>query len=141
MSLEAFLYEVAFLVALVAPLAAAGLLAFAMRRRARTRRRVAVCVAVLLATLAAHPIAQFPVLEPFDEHRGHVLAAKANAAQLVGMTGEQARALLGTPNSVHHFASGTTLWAYKQLPGYWFGSSFQVFVRDKAVTGFEANDD
>jgi len=140
MSLETFLHESAFVVALLAPLAAAALLVLAMRRRVRTRRRVAVCAAVLLATLTAHPITQLPVLEPLDEQRGHALAAKASAAQLVGMTDEQARALLGTPRSVHH-SDGTTLWAYKQLPGYWLGSSFQVFLRDEAVTGFEANDD
>lgn len=140
MSVET-IYEVAFLVALVAPVASLGLLVSALRPRVRTRRRVAVCVAVLLATLIAHPFAQIPVLEPFDERRGEVLTAKVHAAQLVGMTGEQARSLLGEPSAVHHLESGTTIWAYKQLPGYWLGSAFQVFVRDEFVTGFEANDD
>ena len=139
--LEYILHDTVFAMALVAPVVAVALFVLSLRRRSRTRRRIAWCAAFLVATVAVNPIAQFFFLEPFDAHRGHVLASEASNSGLVGMNAEQARAMLGTPDSVHHFESGTTLWAYKQVPGYWLGSSFQVFFRDNAVTGFEANDD
>jgi len=139
--MEYTVYDAAFTIALVAPMVTAALFFLSLRRRNRTRRRVASCAALLAATVAVNPVAQAFFLEPFDAHRGHLLASEASCSGLVGMSAEQVRARLGTPDTVHHFKSGEILWAYKQLPGYWLGSSFQVFFRDNAVSGFEANDD
>lgn len=139
--MERILHDTAFTLALVAPVVAVALFVLSLRPRGRTRRRIALSAAFLVATVAVNPIAQVFFLEPFDAHRGDVLASEASNAGLVGMSAEQARATLGEPDSVSYIESGTTLWAYKQLPGYWLGSSFQVFLRDDAVTGFEANDD
>ncbi|MBL7983917.1 MAG: hypothetical protein JNM91_02915 [Flavobacteriales bacterium] len=56
------------------------------------------------------------------------------------MDREQARDLLGAPSRVRDYG-GTLTWEYKQIPGYWFGSHFQVFFRAGVVYGVEPNDD
>jgi len=131
-----------FLLVMGAPLFAGTWLVLTLsRKRSRSWRRVGWCSVALLATLACHPLVQLSVLEPFDEQQGAALAAQATEWGLVGMAPAEVRSLLGEPTYVSQLDHDTTCWGYKQLPGYWFGSHFQVFIARQSVTGFEANDD
>jgi hypothetical protein len=133
-----FLFYLAFV---VAPLAAGVLLIVQVRKH---RRLFALPVwgaifGVVLATLV-NPLTQVLILEDLDTSRGSDLARQAREAGLVGMNMNQVSRLFGTPEGVLDNAVDST-WEYKQLPGYWFGSHFQVFFESGQVVGFEPNDD
>jgi hypothetical protein len=95
------------------------------------------------------------LLEGLDRRRGRELDQLARDVGIVGMRPQAVRALLGKPAAVWRDypriedATGRivrefhpyTAWEYKQLPGYWIGSHFQVFFREGAVSNVEANDD
>jgi hypothetical protein len=140
--LEANVADAVFLLAMAAPLFAGLWLVLTLcRQRTRDWRRAGWCSVALLATLACHPLVQLWVLEPYDEQRGLALSARATEGGLVGMAPAEVRGLLGEPTYVSQLDHDTTCWGYKQLPGYWLGSHFQVFIQRRSVTGFEANDD
>lgn len=139
---EIIISNAVFFLVMAAPLIAGTLLVLTVaRRRSRTSARVVWCSVALLAALAFNPLFQYLVLEPYDQQRGLALAAHASSASLLGMAATDARGLFGEPSYVWQLDSDTTCWGYKQLPGYWLGSHFQVFLEDQAVVGFEANDD
>ncbi|MBK7944432.1 MAG: hypothetical protein IPJ85_03560 [Flavobacteriales bacterium] len=111
-------------------------------RKARTETCCNLRNPVPSALLANPTSGQYLLLEPFDNRRGSELAQHAHESRLIGSTQSRVRAFLGEPSRIKEYAPGALTWEYKQLPGYWFGSHFQVFFGTTGlVEGFEANDD
>jgi hypothetical protein len=131
-----------FLACFIAPaFVAVALLVSAFRSRSRTTRRIVSLFSLLLVTLAAHPVAQFWVLEPLDQRRGNAMKHQADDSDLVGKTRSEVRATLGSPSVEYSSTPGRETWEYKQVTGYWLGSHFQVFFEQDTVYGYEPNDD
>ncbi|MBP6642485.1 MAG: hypothetical protein KA186_05325 [Flavobacteriales bacterium] len=96
---------------------------------------------IFVVAMLVDPISQAIILEPLDNRRGAAMAKRAHAAGIIGMDHDQVRALLGEPSRVQYFSGYEPTWEYKQVPGYWSGSHFQVFFKSGVVYSVEPNDD
>ena len=140
--MKLWLDNTVFAIALCGPLVVGLLGAVDLwRRRTGFGRRGAYWSVALLVTLAVHPLVQYPFLEPLDARRGDALADHATTAGLLGMTSSCVERLLGSPSYRNDRSLTAMTWGYKQVPGYWLGSHFQVFFEDGKVVGYEPNDD
>jgi hypothetical protein len=139
---EVWILTLAYLALIVAPLGAgvSAVLALRKHRRLWTPSVMASLAGIFVAILM-NPISQVLVLEGFDTARGAELARKAQAAGLVGLGMDKVVKLYGSPLGGAEYSPGTMTWEYKQLPGYWMGSHFQIFFKSGKVVGFEPNDD
>ncbi len=135
------LTDLCFLVALFAPIGTALCLttSFLLGHQPPSRPIKLWSVAFLLSLLM-NPVVQLFLLEPLDNLRGDTFRRRASEAGIIGMDQEQVRALFDEPDKRGECKDVTT-WEYKQLPGYWFGSNFQIFFRSGRVYGTEPNDD
>ncbi len=134
--------ELIFLIALVLPVLVAAFLVKALieRRQHNGNRKLKTWAVVMVLALLWNPVFQVFILEPLDNMRGASFRNRASAAGIIGMDDTQVRSLLGEPSRIQ-CDSDVLTWEYKQIPGYWFGSYFQVFFRSGVVYGVEANDD
>jgi hypothetical protein len=98
-------------------------------------------LAIVVLSVLANPLLQRVYLEGLDSSRGQAFQARALSLGLVGSSSERALAAFGKPSYTWPLSSGSTIWGYKQVPGYWLGSHFQVSVRDGIITSIEPNDD
>lgn len=127
--------------ALLPLLVALYFLVSAFRKRHRIgQRRTWVWASVFILVLLSNPFSQPFLLEGYDSARGAAMARRGHRAGIIGMDQEQVRKLLGEPTRIRDY-SGTPTWEYKQVPGYWMSSYFQVFFKAGKVYGIEANDD
>ncbi|MBK9514232.1 MAG: hypothetical protein IPO05_11560 [Flavobacteriales bacterium] len=110
-------------------------------RTCRGAGPVRLWVGILVVFVLVDPVTQVFLLEPVDNRRGAAMARMTHAAGIIGMDHTQVRELLGEPTRVHHYQGYEPTWEYKQVPGYWSGSHFQVFFTDGRVHGVEPNDD
>ena len=139
---ELGILALAYFALVVAPLGAGVFVVLSVRKHRRLwapsvlASLAGVCLAILI-----NPISQVLVLEGLDTARGAKLVGRAREAGLVGKGMDDVVRLYGTPAGVAEYSPGTTTWEYKQLPGYWMGSYFQVFIESGKVVGFEPNDD
>lgn len=139
---RSFLTNVVFAIAVFAPFVALVFLSIALWQRDRLGNSpIKMWAGIFVLTLLVNPFSQYFLFERFDNMRGRALAERARAAGIVGMDREQVRALLGEPSQTKDYGTGEPQWNYKQIPGYWFGSNFQVFFKSGIVYGIEANDD
>lgn len=134
--------ELIFLLALFLPVLVAAFLVKVLieRRQHSGNHKVKTWTVVMVLALLWNPFAQAIILEPLDSMWGVAMSNRASAAGIIGMDETQVRSLLGEPSKVRYYSNVLT-WEYKQIPGYWFGSYFQVFFRSGVVYGIEANDD
>jgi hypothetical protein len=137
---HSLLYQVLFAVALVAPVFPGLCVVFSVVRSRHLGRTLAWAV-VFVGTLVANPLAQVWLLESTDWDRGLAMAQQAKEQSIKGMGPAEVRKIHGDPSYTYLLGTGTLVWGYKQVPGYWLGSHFQVFLEQDVVTGFQANDD
>jgi hypothetical protein len=88
-----------------------------------------------------NPLQQMIYLEPLDTYLNNQWNAKAKRLKITDMTSEQIVKIFGNPDNIRSLGLGNRTLEYKPLPGYWMGSHFQIFLNNKKVTGYEANDD
>jgi hypothetical protein len=137
-----FLYQIGFGIAVFAPLVALVFLSISLWQLHRSGYNpIKFWGLIFILTLLINPFSQVFLLEHLDSMRGRALADRAQAAGIIGMDRDQVRALLGEPSETPDYGTGEPQWNYKQMPGYWFGSNFQVFFRSNIVHSIEANDD
>lgn len=138
-----FLPTIGFYTVMCAPFIALGcLIAAQLHRETLGPVPAAISGILFLLALLTNPISQYLLLEPFDNRRGSELAQHAHESRLIGSTQSRVRAFLGEPSRIKEYTPDRFTWEYKQLPGYWFGSHFQVFFGATGlVEGFETNDD
>ena len=109
-------------------------------RRPNTSLSGKIWPVIAVAGLLVNPFSQAFLLEGMDNLRGRSMANQAHAEGIIGMKEYQVQELMGEPSRVWQY-NATLTWEYKQIPGYWFGSYFQVFFSGGVVYGVEANDD
>lgn len=133
--------EFIFLLALFLPILVAAFLVKALyERHRRGNRPLKLWAMIMVLAILWNPIGQAFMLEPLDNMRGAALNKQSHMAGIIGMDEDRVRALFGEPSRVLVYP-GVTTWEYKQIPGYWLGSYFQVFFKSGAVYGVEPNDD
>jgi len=134
--------ELIFLIALFLPALVAVFLVKVLieRRQHSGNHKVKTWTVIMVLAFLWNPIAQAIILEPLDNMRGASIRNRASAAGIIGMDETQVRSFLGEPSRIRYYSDVLT-WEYKQIPGYWFSSYFQVFFRSGVVYGIEANDD